>query len=240
MQNKNFILFTALLAITSNSAFAVDRVFIKNKNQSFMHPAEINKIVNLNKNNTFKVSKEIKLQNGVIKHKLRQYYKNIPVLGVGISATQTNDGYKDLAGSFFSNIETDIIHTSKRITKSEAVNIALKAKGITSVNTIKNKKADLYILQGKDKKAHLVYLVSYFIDSKNATRPYFIIDVKKGEIIDSFDGLTRKDAIGPGGNGKTGKYFYGTDYPPMDVTDDCMMENDNVVTYDMQQKKLEE
>ena len=52
-----------------------------------------------------------------------------------------------------------------------------------------------------------------------------------------WEGLTKREAIGPGGNYQIGKYLFGVDYPPMEVTSDCKMDNANVVTYDMQHQR---
>ena len=49
-------------------------------------------------------------------------------------------------------------------------------------------------------------------DAKHPSRPHFIIDALTGEILKSWDGLTSRNATGPGGNLKTGQYVYGKDY----------------------------
>jgi len=236
MNKKYLILYASIASLLSGSTVALDQIFIKEKNQIFSQPREINNLINTNKNHTFKVVKEVKLQNGKVKHKFRQYYKNIPILGASISATKTKVGYMNLSGSYFDNFENELSDISKNISKAEAINIATKFNKISSVNLIKNKTADLYIYKGKAKKANLVYMVSYFVE-KEFSRPYFLIDAKNGNILDTWEGLTTSDAIGPGGNGYTGKYVYGVDYAAMRVTNDCKMDNENVVTYNMDSRE---
>jgi pseudolysin/vibriolysin len=45
--------------------------------------------------------------------------------------------------------------------------------------------------------------------------------------------VSRRHAEGPGGNEKTGRYYYGQDFGFLDVTSNCSMSNQFVETYDM-------
>jgi len=67
----------------------------------------------------------------------------------------------------------------------------------------------------------------------NPSRPTGFVDATTGEVISHWEGLTTKLATGPGGNEKTGQYFYGTDFDSLMVTDDCKMSSDNVDTIDL-------
>lgn len=63
-----------------------------------------------------------------------------------------------------------------------------------------------------------------------------IIDANTGEVLESFNNLQHADAIGPGGNQKTGRYQYGTDYGHLDVAQSgntCTMTNANVKTINL-------
>ena len=67
-------------------------------------------------------------------------------------------------------------------------------------------------------------------------RPYQIIDAHSGELLHSFDNLQHASATGPGGNLKTGKYIYGTDFGSLDVTqsgNNCTMNSANVKTINL-------
>ncbi len=84
--------------------------------------------------------------------------------------------------------------------------------------------------------ARLVYRTSYVVNGANPSRPTAIIDANTGAVIKSWDGLTDASATGPGGNTKTGKYIYGTDYAALDVTQSgstCTLVNTNVKTYNL-------
>jgi PKD repeat protein len=80
-------------------------------------------------------------------------------------------------------------------------------------------------------------MVSFFADtdSGNPSQPIIFINAKNGKIIDSYDGL-RYQGVGPGGNLKTGYYYYGTDYPPFCVSEagsTCTMDCTDVKTVDL-------
>ncbi|MCX6581869.1 MAG: M4 family metallopeptidase, partial [Candidatus Aminicenantes bacterium] len=113
-----------------------------------------------------------------------------------------------------------------------------KAKDINAVWNFSNEKYGTYIYVDKKKKATLCYVVSFFADNEkgNPSRPLFIMDVKSGKVIDSFNTLTNAVGTGPGGNGKVGLYEYGADYPGFCVTQEgtaCTMDCTNVKTVDL-------
>jgi len=232
--NKVSLLVSSILAFCASQAFAADKVFVNNVDSSILKANNIHSVVGLNNNHTFKVAKEVKLPNGKVKHKFIQYYNGVPVWGAALAATHTDSGYKSIRGSYYKNIDRDIKSFSKRISKQQAISSVLKQQGIKSSKKVENKQADAYIMQTKDKKSHLVYLVSYVKHGETPSRPHFVVDAISGKIIEKWEGLTTKDATGPGGNEKTGKYYYGTDYPAMQVTDDCAMDTPNVWTWDLQ------
>ena len=232
--NKVSLLVSSILAFCASQAFAADQVFVNDVDSSILKANNIHSVIGLNNNHTFKVAKEVKLPNGKVKHKFIQYYNGVPVWGAALAATHTDSGYKSIRGSYYKNIDRDIKSFSKRISKQQAISSVLKQQGIKSSKKVENKQADAYIMQTKDKKSHLVYLVSYVKHGETPSRPHFVVDAISGKIIEKWEGLTTKDATGPGGNEKTGKYYYGTDYPAMQVTDDCAMDTPNVWTWDLQ------
>jgi vibriolysin len=89
----------------------------------------------------------------------------------------------------------------------------------------------------------LSYAVSFFIDVPGGgepARPVFLVDAHSGQVLFEYDALTHAEiGTGPGGNEKTGRYFYdGTaeQYDKLDVEVDganCTMNNANVKTVDL-------
>lgn len=228
------ILLSSMLAFSSHAIYAADQVVINNDHSSLVGQ-DINTMMNLNHDYDFKTAPGVLLPNGKVKHRITQYYLNVPVWGVSLSATENKGEYSQLFGNYLANIEKDIHSVQPKLGKKEAFNIALKTKQITPQlqKNISNEEVNLYIIQDKNQKARLVYQISFMLDSDKPARPYFIIDAHTGQIIEQWDGLTTKNAIGPGGNQKTGQYNYGTDYGFLIVSDTCQMISPNVDTYDM-------
>jgi Zn-dependent metalloprotease len=113
-----------------------------------------------------------------------------------------------------------------------------KQKDSTSVWTFRNEKYETNIYIDQKEKAHLCYVVSFFADTEcgNPSNYIYFIHVKTGKILYSFDMLNRAQGTGPGGNLKTGYYYYGIDYPGFAVTENsgtCTMEIPDVRTVDL-------
>ncbi len=143
--------------------------------------------------------------------------------------------------------------------------VGIGIQGVSDTD-LHHAKAELFVY-ARGAKPRLAYLTSFFNDSTGTPmRPTALIDANTGDIIASWDGLTTKNtakggnggggkpggggggggsttattATGPGGNQKTGQYFYGTDYAALDVQQSgstCYMQNANVETYDMAQSR---
>lgn len=187
-----------------------------------------------NQDSQFILNNKIELSNGVIKYKYTQYFHNIPVYSSIISSSEINNSQQAWWGKLLSGISKDLPNVQPAFTADEALEKAKKIVGVANPSTTTVDQATLYIKQNKSTQlAELVYLVSFNITGKNPQRPHMFIDAKTGELIHKWDGLTTKNAQGPGGNEKTGQYYYGKDYGPIVVTDNCEMKNSNVETYDL-------
>ncbi|NBW80696.1 PKD domain-containing protein [bacterium] len=85
-------------------------------------------------------------------------------------------------------------------------------------------------------RLQLAYVIDFFKDTPQGgkpSRPLVVIDAMTAEVLEQLEGLNHLEASGPGGNLKAGKYFYGRDFGPLVVTDDCVMENDEVVSVNL-------
>lgn len=96
-----------------------------------------------------------------------------------------------------------------------------------------NERVKLFVMQDEAGQARLVYLVSWLAASEQPSRPFVVIDAQSGAELKRWEGINHKDATGPGGNVKTGKYFYGSDFGPLLVDDSCRMTSPNVDTVNM-------
>jgi Zn-dependent metalloprotease len=169
----------------------------------------------------------------------QQMFRGVPVYGRSIAVVQDAQGNALRAtGELMQSTQLDLASVSPKLTAAKA-QAALRAHAHTTLiggATLSNQKTDLFVYPQENGPARLVYRTSYFVNSANPSRPTAIIDANTGAVIKSWDGLTDASATGPGGNTKTGKYLYGTDYAALDVTQSgstCTLVNTNVKTYNL-------
>jgi Zn-dependent metalloprotease len=169
-----------------------------------------------------------------------QMFRGVPVYGRGIAVVQDAQGNALRAtGELLQNAQADLASVTPQLTPAKAI-AALKGHAQTILvggATVSNQKADLFVYPQDNGVTLLVYRVSYFVDdAKNPSRPTAIVDANTGAVIQSWNGLTDASANGPGGNTKTGKYNYGTDYAALNVTQSgstCTLKNTYVTTYNL-------
>lgn len=217
------------VALLSTGLQAAEWVPINNNNFSTYLQTNQQGIVS-GKESQFRLDKKIVLSNGAIKNRYTQYYKGIPIFASRLSRTEGAD--EQWWGAFLADIEQDVAQVSPTFTSQEAIQLAKKAKFINQPTDSEN--ATLYVMLDKNNsKAQLVYVVHFMVRKENPERPYFIIDALNKKIIKQWNGLTTRDAQGPGGNEKTGSYYYGRDFSPLQVSTACEMKTDNVETFNL-------
>ncbi|MCJ8268569.1 MAG: M4 family metallopeptidase [Psychrosphaera sp.] len=193
---------------------------------------------------------------GTVKVKMNMTYKNIPVYGMHAVATlDAKGGVKKAQGNIASFAG---IATSPKVSKGHAVKLLKEQFGI---KTFENLNIELVIDAESNK---LVYKLDFLSTDGEPKRPFGLVDAISGEMVKYFDALSHKGkpgggggngngnggggngggggggtaglATGPGGNEKTGQYFYGNDFGSLEVTESngtCSLENGNVKTIDM-------
>ena len=170
----------------------------------------------------------------------QQLFRGVPVYGRSIAVVQDAQGNALRAtGELLQNAQFDLTSVTPKLTAAAALS-ALKGHAHTMLAggaTIENEQADLFVYPQDNGATRLVYRVSYFVnDPQHPSRPTAIIDANTGLVIGSWNGLTDASADGPGGNLKTGKYLYGTNYAALSVTQSgstCTLKNADVTTYNL-------
>ena len=184
-------------------------------------------------NSELKIIRSQTLPNGKTMTRYQQFYQGVPVWGEAIveQSSTTLDAQPALSGRFISNINQDLASSKPVLSANQALTQAksLRANGYTT----QNDKTELFVTLGKNNVAQLVYLVSFFVETPEPKRPFLLIDANTGKVLKEWDGIAHADATGPGGNIKTGKYQYGSNYGPLVVTSDCKMDSGNVVTINL-------
>jgi len=215
------------------SAFSVTNPSFVNNN-----PAQL---IGLSAGNTLQERVSFTLDNGDKTTRYQQFYQGIPVINDDAVISQKEDNsFKHAHGSVLNNIDSDINNVTPTFTEAEALLRSKQASfaGFLSANSIPtaNETSTLAIWQDENDIAKLVYEVSFIQYGNNPARPYYIIDAHSGEVLLHLDNLQTADGTGPGGNAKTGKYQYGTDFGYLNVSQSgssCTMVNNNVKTINL-------
>lgn len=252
MKNKKTLLLTTLAFTIMNSFVAngAERKLLNNDvatiaKLSQSDPIILNndpaELVGLSDSNSLQVKKSFVLDNGDSTTRYQQFFQGIPVINDDAIISKTSDNnIKHLHGAVLAQIDDDINTIKPTLSARTALQ---QVKWIshggdlsaTVVNTF-NEKSTLSIWQDSDGTAKLVYEVSFVEYGKTPARPYYIIDAHSGAVLMNFDNLQTANATGPGGNAKTGKYQYGTDYGYLNVAQsgsNCSMNNSNVKTINL-------
>jgi len=188
------------------------------------------------------------LANGKTITRYQQSHQGVPVWGQVV--TRSGQGVAaDVSGEVLEGLATEVPSVRPSIKAFDAVNHAMShvmtlrnqqgiTSGATSVAALqlaaKNQNQQLFIHIDDQDQARLAYLINWVEYGDEPSRPFVFVDAHTGEVLEQWEGLAHQDATGPGGNEKTGQYEYGTDYPAMQVDENCRMDTPNVETVDMQ------
>ena len=88
--------------------------------------------------------------------------------------------------------------------------------------------------QGQPRLAYQVSFLGRI--SSGVIRPVLLLDAHQGDILKAEEALTYTGGMGPGGNGKTGRYQYGKEYPSFDIKElggKCLLASEHVQTFDL-------
>ncbi|NGN98905.1 PKD domain-containing protein [Grimontia sp. S25] len=172
--------------------------------------------------------------------RISQTYQGLPIYGESFVANKGQLGrFSGFVGSAITGIEQDLPTTTPLISDDEALSTLLALKG-HELYQIQHPEKQLMVWLDENDTAHLAWKVSYVVYSDKPTRPISFIDALSGKVLDSWEGLNHAQSTGPGGNPKTGRYHFGTDYPAFDVTQSgstCYLDSENVETLDMRHQK---
>ncbi|UPQ89481.1 M4 family metallopeptidase [Vibrio sinaloensis] len=184
--------------------------------------------------------KRVQLPNGKTKVRYQQTHRGVPVFDTAVVATLSQDQPSQVFGTMAQGIEADLAVIDPVLDQKQAIAAAISAfQGqAATVPSVENETAKLMIKLDENQVAQVVYLVDFFVAADVPERPFYFIDATTGAVIQHWDGLNHVQAIGtgPGGNIKTGRYEYGTNYPGFvidKVGTTCTMNNSAVKTVDL-------
>ncbi|WP_226646589.1 M4 family metallopeptidase [Microbulbifer variabilis] len=238
---KHFVGLTCTLAMAI-SAQAADRV---PATPDMLSPQTLNTVAGSDM--ALVKIRERTLGNGKTIARYQQTHKGVPVWGQTV--TSSGQGLiTEMHGNILTGLELEVPTVRAAIDAGNALDramnhqVSLRAQqgvmsGALSLPVLKleakNQQKELYVYINDQDEARLAYLVNWVEYGSEPKRPFYFIDAMTGEVIKHWEGLNFQDAQGPGGNQKTGRYEYGTDYPSMEVDSSCRMDTTNVETVDM-------
>ncbi len=150
-------------------------------------------------------SDELSLQyveklNGKNVARFQQFYRGIPVLGEAIVIKVVGDPQNRaptlMSGTVLRNLDQDLPGIKPTISEKTALD---QAKTLSRAQNISEEKVNLYIKQGANGAAALVYVVSFKNNgAAAASRPSYLIDATSGAVLDSWEGQEFARKFGPG------------------------------------------
>ena len=227
-----FLFVTAAVTTNTNAATVVDLEKYSSQDRTMERTLDAPTSLGLN-------GKELKLlriqeyANGDIVTRYQQYFQGIPIWNAAITRKISSDQkHAPISGTLLRDLSNDLPSAQPIFSKA---NVLAQAKALANATVTENERAELYVQLDHNNVAQLIYVVSFINkDATEPSRPHFIINANTGVVLKKWEGIAHREATGPGGNGKTGKYEYGTDYGPLIVDDSCNMVTPDVVTVDLQ------
>ncbi|WP_235869455.1 M4 family metallopeptidase [Veronia nyctiphanis] len=189
----------------------------------------------------FQLEKVLDLPNGKAKYIYHQLHNGIPVRNAKAISEFTQGKHNVVRGQMMREIGIEGFDALPSMDGKKAMEIS--SKGISGTPMYpyveaENEKSELFIWMDKNDQARLVYVTNYFLPARKPSRPYAIVDAKTGEVLKRWEGLAHAQEFGqgPGGNTKTGQYYFGLDYPGFMVEksgNQCTMSNQYVSTVNL-------
>jgi pseudolysin/vibriolysin len=235
------LLVAAIGMATGSVALAANTEHVQVQNLGVVPAGNLAARLNLGADMSLAARSTAHLPNGRQVVRQQQMYRGVPVYGRSVAVVQDAQGNVLRATGEVMTLPANLaapLSVTPRLSGDQAI-ASLKSHAHTMLlagASISNQKADLFVYPQDNGSPRLVYLTSYFVGGDHPSRPTAIVDANTGEVVQSWEGLTDATANGPGGNQKTGEYYYGTDYAALQVTQSgstCYLQNTNVVTYNL-------
>ncbi len=175
---------------------------------------------------------------GTRHYRYQQLFRGVPVFGEQVIVSESKAGaIRNLFGRRVDGLPREIGTVTAQVPRGTALAIAKRTAfgNRMAMMRVHREDAQKMIFIDAHDRAHLAYVVDMFADeaSGNPTRPFVIIDARSGQVLKQWEGLTTANGTGPGGNGKTGQYEWGSGgiYGYLNVSQSgttCTMNNTNV------------
>jgi pseudolysin/vibriolysin len=230
-------LFAALVAAGVTNVHAADRINLEKQNGNGFAAGKVavHEAAGLSANE-LKAEHSATFANGRSVTRHVQMHMGVPVWNEAIvEHRDAGQNAPRLSGHKLGNLARDLPHVKPVLSSADAL---AKAKTLAQIFDTEGDSAKLYVKQGNDGVARLVYVVSFRgTITEQPTRPFYMIDATNGAVLEQWNGIhSALIGTGPGGNTKTGQYEYGTNFGYNDVVQSgttCSLNSTNVATYNL-------
>ncbi|WP_326941495.1 M4 family metallopeptidase [Actimicrobium sp. GrIS 1.19] len=230
------LILSCAVLVTGSAVMAAERVvldgFVPNAALTAAQPAGAAELLGLSQQQLQPLRART-YANGNVVTRYQQLHQGVPVWGEAVIETRAaGQALPTLSGALLRNLDNDLPATRPTYSPAEALTLAKTQARVNHVT--ENDQSTLYVRLGRNNVAQLVYLVSFLThDPVKPSRPFYLIDANNGVVLQHWEGIQHLDATGPGGNAKTGKYEYGSNFGPLVVSSSCAMNNTNVAAVDL-------
>lgn len=199
MMQSRRLMFTLLLSMGGSAAHAGHVRDLRAYDLSFAPIDQLPARLGLGTDYTFIAGESIETVRGTRIVRMRQYFKQVPVLGYSIAVEQVGGGEVSKAnGAMLQGIGEDLTSVLPQLDEAHALS-ALRNALPPSASKPRDGRAVLVVYSDDGRRARLAYLVSYQIDKPSPVRPMAIIDGNSGQIIRQWDGMAHAYTSAPAG-----------------------------------------
>jgi vibriolysin len=184
LKQLKFVFYGVVLSLVFDNSTANTVVVVNVEANRSVAASIINKLQPMY---TFVPISDVQLPSGKTKYKFIEYYENIFVYGVQITAYKKSIQKVSAAdigeGVIAVNLESDLATVIPSISKEQALEIANYPVGKGYKYNIK------LIIKFYNNIAKLTYLLDYYVTEPTPDRRFFIIDAHTGEVLEQWDGV---------------------------------------------------
>jgi len=261
---KGLLGLTALFAVsclTSTASFGANWEYINSKSSPTRASAANNQLPPSQLSQRLRLSNQDELievsakrdARGRSHRRIQQTFMGLPVHGQQITTHDNNTSGIRISGKIARGLPNDLYFS---------ISPLFNINGLTGVNdhifleaalawledttgtpyelwNIDNVSNQRQILITDNGQSQVVRFVEFLAVTESAppVRGNVLIREHDGTIIRAWNSINHVEATGPGGNEKTGQYFYGDEYPFLNVSESegaCLMQSDSIITIDLQ------
>ncbi|CAM2064837.1 M4 family metallopeptidase [Sulfidibacter corallicola] len=239
----NLIVWIAILC--QLSLFSADLVNLRNAEMPLdlqrFHAGDLAESLGLPEGNELRFVREHIAESGITHTRYRQYYRGVPVWGEEVLvATHADGSIYALNGRMATEVDVELRRIAAGYGQAEALAYAKElhhGQGLVG-RFFRDESSELVIYMVDETTPVLAYAVRFFSDdtSGDPTLPTYILDAATRDVLFFFEGLMTADGVGPGGNQKMGRIYYGRDYDPFEVArsgSTCTMRTSRHITKDL-------